>query len=190
MASEQPKSNKRNYYRILYVQPDAPMEVVQASYRTIMQKLKAHPDLGGDHWNASVINEAFETLSDPDKRRDYDKLLFKINTWKSLGRQTKSHRRRSIPSTPPGRTSSRSLLSNHSGASVDVFESHDVVFAEIISTLHFNDTYDFVRRVFDTMLGVLGNVKIIAWLVVASLFAAGEPCLSFDDNPMLRTLLM
>ena len=92
MASEQPKSNKRNYYRILYVQPDAPMEVVQASYRTIMQKLKAHPDLGGDHWNASVINEAFETLSDPDKRRAYDKLLFKNNTWKSLGRQTKSQR--------------------------------------------------------------------------------------------------
>ena len=93
MAAETPKSNKRNYYCILYVQPDAPMEVVQASYRTIMQKLKAHPDLGGDHWNASVINEAFETLSDPDKRRAYDKLLFKNNTWKSLGRQTKNQRR-------------------------------------------------------------------------------------------------
>jgi DnaJ-class molecular chaperone len=62
------KENKRNYYRVLYVQPDAPMEVVQAAYRTIMQKLKAHPDLGGDHWNASVINEAFETLIDPGRR--------------------------------------------------------------------------------------------------------------------------
>ncbi len=93
MASEQPKENKRNYYRILYVQPDAPMEIVQASYRTIMQKLKAHPDLGGDHWNASVINEAFETLSDPDKRLAYNKALFKDNSWKSLGQQNERQRR-------------------------------------------------------------------------------------------------
>ena len=93
MASEQPKKNKRNYYRILYVQPDAPMEIVQASYRTIMQKLKAHPDLGGDHWNASVINEAFEILSDPDKRLDYNKALFKNNSWKSLSQQTERQRR-------------------------------------------------------------------------------------------------
>jgi DnaJ-class molecular chaperone len=93
MAAERPKSNKRNYYRILYVQPDAPMEVVQASYRTIMQKLKAHPDLGGDHWNASVINAAFKTLGDPDKRRAYDKKLFKKSTWKSLGQQTNHQRR-------------------------------------------------------------------------------------------------
>ena len=92
MACEKPKSNQRNYYRILYVQPDAPMKIVQASYRTIMQKLKAHPDLGDDHWNASVINEAFEILTDPEKRRAYDKGLFKGNSWRKLGQQTKSQR--------------------------------------------------------------------------------------------------
>lgn len=86
------RDNKRNYYRILYVQPDAPMEVVQAAYRTIMQKLKAHPDLGGDHWNASVINEAFETLIDADRRRAYDAELFKQNDWKSLGQQSADQR--------------------------------------------------------------------------------------------------
>lgn len=88
------KENKRNYYRILYVQPDAPMEVVQASYRTIMQKLKAHPDLGGDHWNASVINKAFETLIDPERRRAYNVELFKQNDWKSLGQQSAEQRER------------------------------------------------------------------------------------------------
>jgi hypothetical protein len=40
------KQNRRNYYRILHVQPDAPMEVIRASYRTLMQKLRFHPDLG------------------------------------------------------------------------------------------------------------------------------------------------
>ena len=37
-----------------------------------MQKLKAHPDLGGDQWNAAVINEAYAVLSKPEKRAKYD----------------------------------------------------------------------------------------------------------------------
>ena len=37
-----------------------------------MQRMRMHPDLGGDHWQASLINEAFATLSDPDKRARYD----------------------------------------------------------------------------------------------------------------------
>ena len=40
--------NRRNYYRILHVQPDAPTEIIKSSYRTLMQKLRMHPDLGGD----------------------------------------------------------------------------------------------------------------------------------------------
>lgn len=64
--------NRRNYYRVLHVQPDAPAEIIRTSYRTLMQRLRMHPDLGGDHWNAALINEAFETLSDPVKRATYD----------------------------------------------------------------------------------------------------------------------
>jgi curved DNA-binding protein CbpA len=65
--------NRRNYYRVLHVQPDAPAEIIRTSYRTLMQRLRMHPDLGGDHWNAALINEAFETLSDPAKRAAYDR---------------------------------------------------------------------------------------------------------------------
>ena len=69
------KLNRRNYYRILYVQADAPTEVIKASYRTLMLKLGAHPDLGGDAWNAAVINEAHRVLTDSALRREYDRQL-------------------------------------------------------------------------------------------------------------------
>lgn len=67
--------NRRNYYRVLHVQPDAPVEIIRTSYRTLMQRLHMHPDLGGDHWNATVINEAFATLNDPVKRAAYDRRM-------------------------------------------------------------------------------------------------------------------
>jgi len=65
--------NRRNYYRILHVQPDAPAEIIRSSYRTLMQRLRMHPDLGGDHWNASLINEAYRVLTDPAQREQYDR---------------------------------------------------------------------------------------------------------------------
>jgi curved DNA-binding protein CbpA len=68
--------NRRNYYRILQVQPDAPTEIIRASYRTLMRELKKHPDLGGSTWDAEVLNEAYETLSNPQRRAAYDEELF------------------------------------------------------------------------------------------------------------------
>ena len=68
---------RRNYYRILNVQPDAPLEIIKNNYRTLLQKLKLHPDLGGENWNASIINEAYNILRHPDKRAAYDKTLLK-----------------------------------------------------------------------------------------------------------------
>lgn len=67
--------NRRNYYRILHVQQDAPQEIIQTSYRTLMQRLRMHPDLGGDHQDAALINEAYATLIDPQRRAEYDLTL-------------------------------------------------------------------------------------------------------------------
>jgi curved DNA-binding protein CbpA len=58
------------------VQPDAPVEIIRASYRTQMRELKLHPDLGGTTRSAALLNEAYETLSDSSRRAAYDKELF------------------------------------------------------------------------------------------------------------------
>ncbi len=68
-------TDQKNYYEILHVQQDAPSEVIQATYRTMMQKLKMHPDLGGDQTNAALINEAYAVLMDPVARSKYDESL-------------------------------------------------------------------------------------------------------------------
>lgn len=67
--------NRRNYYRLLHVQPDAPLDVIKASYRALMMKMRLHPDLGGDHETAALINTAYAVLSDPTGRQQYDQIL-------------------------------------------------------------------------------------------------------------------
>ncbi|MEY4414191.1 MAG: hypothetical protein RIQ53_1484 [Pseudomonadota bacterium] len=67
--------NRRNHYRVLHVQPEAPIEVIKASYRTLMLQLRTHPDLGGRHTEAAMVNAAWHVLSDPLRRADYDARL-------------------------------------------------------------------------------------------------------------------
>lgn len=62
----------RNYYDVLHVSRDAPLAIIRGSYRTLMQQLKHHPDLGGDTATAALINEAYAVLSNPEKRTEYD----------------------------------------------------------------------------------------------------------------------
>lgn len=61
-----------DYYALLQVQPDAASQIIRSAYRTLMSEMKLHPDLGGATAYAMKINEAYEVLSDPEKRRNYD----------------------------------------------------------------------------------------------------------------------
>ncbi len=90
--------NRRNYYRILHVQRDAPAAVIKASYRAILQRLGAHPDLGGDHAEATLINEAFATLSDPARRAAYDRAMANVEAQRRERREAAPSRR---PAPPP-----------------------------------------------------------------------------------------
>ena len=62
---------RRNLYRILHVQPEAPAEVIRAAYRALMGA-GAHPDRGGIHERAIQLNAAYDVLGHPERRRQYD----------------------------------------------------------------------------------------------------------------------
>lgn len=62
----------KDFYRILQVQPDADPLIIKSAYRTLMNEMKMHPDMGGATRRAQEINEAYDVLSDSKKRRAYD----------------------------------------------------------------------------------------------------------------------
>ena len=64
----------RNYYRLLGVDPTAPPAVVRAAYRAMMGEVGRHPDRGGGHEGAILLNRAKEILLDPELRAQYDRL--------------------------------------------------------------------------------------------------------------------
>jgi hypothetical protein len=70
-----PRFTRDDYYRVLQVDPDAHPEIVAAAYRALLRALGKHPDLGGDDREAKLIIEAYGTLSDPERRRAYDRWL-------------------------------------------------------------------------------------------------------------------
>ncbi len=69
-----------DFYQVLHVRPDAPTTVIKASYRALLREGGVHPDMGGDHFHAALLNEAFATLSDPKKRAAYDKAMNRATT--------------------------------------------------------------------------------------------------------------
>lgn len=59
------------YYSILGVTKDADSEDIKRAYRK--SAIKMHPDKGGNAEDFKKLSEAYETLSDPQKRSLYDK---------------------------------------------------------------------------------------------------------------------
>jgi molecular chaperone DnaJ len=61
---------QKNYYDILGVKKTASAEEVKKAFRKLARK--HHPDTGGSEERFKEINEAYEVLSDPEKRKQYD----------------------------------------------------------------------------------------------------------------------
>jgi curved DNA-binding protein len=59
-----------DYYATLGVNRNATQEEIKKAYRKLA--MKNHPDRGGDDRKFAEINEAYETLIDPQKRQQYD----------------------------------------------------------------------------------------------------------------------
>ncbi len=60
----------KDYYKILGIQKNASADEIKRAYRQLAQQY--HPDKGGDPEKFKEINEAYQVLSDPQKRSQYD----------------------------------------------------------------------------------------------------------------------
>mgnify|MGYP003150202702 FL=1 len=59
-----------DYYELLGVSPSATPSEIKKAFRKLA--MKHHPDKGGDEQKFKEIQQAYETLSDSDKRNEYD----------------------------------------------------------------------------------------------------------------------
>lgn len=59
-----------DYYKILEVNENASLDEIKRAYRKLAAK--HHPDKGGDTKKFQEISQAYDTLSDPDKKAMYD----------------------------------------------------------------------------------------------------------------------
>ncbi len=69
------KRNRRNLYRILHVQPEAPVEVIRASHQVLWSLFGGGAGKSGDVDTAALIDEAWSVLGNPAKRAAYDKSI-------------------------------------------------------------------------------------------------------------------
>lgn len=67
----------KDYYQILGIDRSASDDDIKRAYRKMASK--HHPDKGGDKVAFQDVQEAYDTLSDPNKRQFYDNPGIKIN---------------------------------------------------------------------------------------------------------------
>ncbi len=63
----------KTFYDVLGVSKDASDDDIKKAFRKLA--VKYHPDRGGDEQKFKEISEAYDTLSNPEKRREYDQML-------------------------------------------------------------------------------------------------------------------
>jgi hypothetical protein len=90
---EQYELNWKNYYGILGVSPGVEPEVVRAAYTALARKY--HPDTGGSAQRMKEINEAYEVLSDQQRKAWYDLYCRQKN-----GGSSRGHTRAEPPPNP------------------------------------------------------------------------------------------
>ncbi len=77
----------KDYYEILGVPPNADKKVIKQTFRQLAKKY--HPDINPGNNEAEAkfktINEAYQVLSDTEKRKKYDELRAQYQRWQQTG---------------------------------------------------------------------------------------------------------
>jgi curved DNA-binding protein len=77
----------KDYYAVLGVAPDADDQAIKQAYRKLARQY--HPDVNPGDTQAEErfkeINEAYQALSDPERRRKYDELREQYQRWQQRG---------------------------------------------------------------------------------------------------------
>lgn len=95
----------KSYYKILGIEPDATQQQIKSAYRRRVKEL--HPDhYGHDSGPFLAVQEAYDVLSDPARRRTYDEQLTGQQRRRSRGRAPVPQQPGRVPAeplVPPGR---------------------------------------------------------------------------------------
>lgn len=89
-----------DYYRLLGVDPSADHRAIRSAYRRLARRY--HPDVAkGKHAARRflLVQEAYGVLTDPEKRRQYDRLIARTSVAPPT-RATASRRRTAAPVRP------------------------------------------------------------------------------------------
>src|SRR5919108_2248938 len=77
----------KDYYAVLGVSPDADEQTIKQAYRKLARQY--HPDVNPGDQAAEErfkeVNEAYQALSDPERRRKYDELRQNYQQWQQHG---------------------------------------------------------------------------------------------------------
>lgn len=154
----------RTHYDNLKVSRDAPEYIIRAAYKTLIKKY--HPDKNpGDSRAARIlviINNSYEVLSDPEKRREHDDWIARAEAEQNY------NERRSQHSADGNNQDSHSMpddVNDEGGLASNQPDSNKLTFLKLvfISAVSY-----FFSKYLGVILGLTAGLSLLAWYKVGA----------------------